>query len=210
MKKAIRLAGSTIVVLLLALLTSGFTGAAPAAHAFQSKIDAPSNSFLASDDYKDKSEIKNVFLKDADYAKMTEDFKFNGSDEFDWGWAAPGFDMHKYKTARLVVKDDFGVLDPDFIKYVRTLFESVAKRLGLRIVAAGAPADVELGFDVVDYDSESHYAFVTMVQPQVELEVRVRDLKTGQDVFLVRNEEHDATPKAAVTETAQDLLHAWH
>lgn len=58
--------------------------AAPAAHAAE-------DTFVDSDDYQEGEEIKNVFLKDADYQIMIEDLERNGQD-FDWGWAlTPGW-----------------------------------------------------------------------------------------------------------------------
>ncbi len=49
------------------------------------------DSFLQSDDYKEGEEVVNVFLKEADYAIMVEDFARNGQ-EFDWAWAlTPGW-----------------------------------------------------------------------------------------------------------------------
>ena len=49
------------------------------------------DSFLDSDDFKDGEEVVNVFLKEADYAIMVEDFARNGQ-EFDWAWVlTPGW-----------------------------------------------------------------------------------------------------------------------
>lgn len=169
-------------------------------------VDAPDDSFLASDDYSDSDEIKGVFLKDPEYAKMTEDFSRNDVDEFDWGWAAPGLDLHKYKTVHVIVKDNYGTLNPDFKKYVGEVFGAAVKHLGLKVVDAAKPADLELGLDIVDYDADRHYAFVTMVDPSVELEIRIKDLKSGKDLFLVRNTEHGHNPKAAASDTAHDFL----
>ena len=41
--------------------------------------------FVDSDDYKEKEEIVDVFLKEADYRLMVEDIERNG-EAFDWGW----------------------------------------------------------------------------------------------------------------------------
>jgi hypothetical protein len=47
--------------------------------------------FLESDDFKEGEEVVNVFLREADYAIMVEEFTRNGQ-EFDWGWAlTPGW-----------------------------------------------------------------------------------------------------------------------
>ena len=49
------------------------------------------DTFLQSDDFKDGDEVVNVFLKEAEYGIMIEDFARNGQ-EFDWGWAlTPGW-----------------------------------------------------------------------------------------------------------------------
>ncbi len=69
----------TLGALALSLLV-----AAPVAHADE-------ETFFQSDDYEEGEEIKNVFLKDAEYRIMIEDLERNGQ-EFDWGWAlTPGW-----------------------------------------------------------------------------------------------------------------------
>jgi len=177
----------------------------PSAAARTPSVKAPEDSFLASDDYQDSDEIVGVFLKDPEYAKMTEDFSPNGP-EFDWGWESAGLDIHQYSTVRITVKNDFGLLDPDYPKYVEQAFTMAMKQLGLKVVDGKAPADLDLGIDIVDYSSESHFAVVTMIEPFVELEIRLKSTKSGKDLLLIRNQEHNHTPKLAAMETARDLM----
>lgn len=200
--------GGCVAAFSFLMFLGGGVHAAPAPVSQQQHetVSVPEDSFLASDDYSDDDEIKGVFLKDAEYAKMTEDFSRNDADEFDWGWATPDLDLGQYKTAHVVIKDDFGVMNPDFTDYVSDVFTALAKRLDIKVVDAKSPADLELGVDIIGYDPDQHYAFVTMIDPSVELEMRVRDIKSGKDLYLARNTEHGDDPKAAVSETAHDLL----
>lgn len=209
MKRSTRHGACAMAIFLVTFFGCGMVWAAPSPASLSPSgqhVDAPENSFLASDDYSDSDKIKGVFLKDAEYAKMTEDFSRNDADEFDWGWAAPGLDLHRYKTVHVIVKDDYGTLNPDFKKYVGEVFEAAAKHLGLRVVAASKSADLELGLDIVGYDADRHYAFVTMIEPSVELEIRIKDLKSGNDLLLVRNNEHGHNPKVAASDTAHDFM----
>jgi hypothetical protein len=49
------------------------------------------DNFLQSDDYKEGDEVVNVFLKDAEYGIMVEEWARNGQ-ELDWAWAlTPGW-----------------------------------------------------------------------------------------------------------------------
>lgn len=49
------------------------------------------DTFADSDDFKEGEEVVNVFLKEADYRIMVEEFMRNGQ-EFDWAWAlTPGW-----------------------------------------------------------------------------------------------------------------------
>lgn len=169
-----------------------------------SESSAESNTFLASDDYKEDEEVVGVFLTDADYAKMTEDFSGNGA-EFDWGWAAPGLDVHKYSSVRLTVKNDSSTLDPNIKDVVRESFTKALKRLGLKVVSSGS-ADLELALDIVDYNADSTYAFVTMIEPFIELELRLKNLSTGKDLLLIRDQEHASTPDAAAVDFAGSVM----
>lgn len=203
MKRTTRLGQFTFVAALTALLLCGsFAWATPASG--QDDDDSSGNTYLTSDDYSNDDIIKNVFLKDPEYAKMTADFKHKGSDELDWGWIAPNFNRKSYQTVHITVKDDYGVLNPDFNKAIEQQFAAVAKRLGWKVTSSKS-ADLELGLDIVGYDEDSHFAFVTTIQPSVELEIRLRD-KSGKDVYLIRNREHSGTPSAAAREMAHDVM----
>lgn len=172
----------------------------------QQTTQAPEDSFLASDDYSDSDTIKGVFLKDPEYAKMTEDFTRNDADDFDWGWAAADLNLHAYKTVHVTIKDDYGVFKPEFTKNLQQLFSSVAKRAGLQVVDSKSAADLELGVDIVGYDSKGHSVWMAMVGPSVELEIRIRETKGGKDLYLVRNSEHSGSPLDAAREMAHDMM----
>lgn len=166
---------------------------------------APENSYIRSDDYKDGDEILGAMLTDADYRKILEDFEF-GDEEFDWGWQAPGFDISKYKTVHLEVSNKTDELNPDIIESVTGPFTAALNRAGLEIVPTDSPADLTLNLAVVDYNTDSTFAWVTTIQPFIEIELRLKDNASGNNLLLIRNQEHSATPADAAADYAEDFL----
>ncbi|HET6726199.1 MAG TPA: hypothetical protein VFH85_09360 [Gammaproteobacteria bacterium] len=187
--------------------SSDSASASASAQPAKAEDSAPEDSFLASDDYTDEDEVVGKFLKDPDYAKMTEDFELQGAD-FDWGWAAPNLKISKYSTVHLTVKNDSKSLNPNIKQSVDKSFTAAMKRLGLKAVSSRSRADLELGLDVVDYNPNRTYAFVTMVEPFIEIELRLTNRKTGKDLLLIRNQDHASTPEEAAGEYAGELVQA--
>lgn len=208
------------------------------------------DTFFESDDYEEGEEIKNVFLQDADYRIMVEDFERNGQ-ELDWGWALTpgwegadaeeaeepeepaekkkglfgrmrgrdrgpklvqepkelGFDLASYGTIRIGDVQNFsGLMSPDELAAVRDAFVLGFEQLGLQVVAAGAPADLELGIALVDLNREGGGFGWIQVDPFLELELRLRDLTAERDLLLIRNQEHGDDPERAALQYANQVV----
>jgi hypothetical protein len=198
------------------------------------------DAFTDSDDYKDGEEIKNVFLHDAEYRIMVEDFERNGQ-EFDWGWAltpgwqgaeaAPepqpkrrfgkggggsklvqepkqlGFDIKEYSTLSIAeVKNFSGLMSPDELASIRQAFVLGFEQLGLQVVAAGAPADLELSLGLVDVNREGGGFGWVQVDPFIEIELRLHDTANDRDLLLIRNQEHGDDPEKAALQYANQVV----
>lgn len=176
------------------------------------------DTFLDSDDYRDGEEIVDVFLTAPDYARMTEEFEYRGV-EFDWAWVkgayggrkgkqflGPDFDIRGYSTIRVFVQNFSPGLVPDLEDQVRPYFVEALKRLGLTVVDNNQDADLELGIAIVDFKSDQTYIFVAMLDPFIELELRLRNLRTGEDLMLVRNQDHNKTPVQGAGDTAASMM----
>ena len=172
--------------------------------------------FLTSDDHKE--EVVGKFLTDADYGLMIEDLEFKDV-EFDWGWVktpdgklkkikALGFDAKSYKTVRIPPVQDFSdSLSPELAAKVHESFERAAKSLGLEIVAPDAKdAGLELGVAIIDLKREKTYAYVAMIDPYIKLEIRLKDVATGDNLLLVRNRAHSETPETAGLKCASEMM----
>ena len=85
-------------------------------------------------------------------------------------------------------------------------FAAALERLGLTVVGENAKADLELGVGIVDYKADKTYAYVAMIDPFIELEVRLRDLRAGRDLVLIRNQDHGNTPLEGAGDTAASLM----
>ncbi len=179
---------------------------------------ATGDSFLRSDDFKEGEEIVNVYFKESEYALIREEFEFRGVD-FDWAWVKgeysgrkgkqlvkTSFNISDYSTARVVSAGNFSPsLEDGLEDGVKKYFGTALKRLGLTIVE-GEDADLELGVAIVDYKADKTYAFVAMIDPFIELEVRLRDLRSGEDLVLIRNQDHNNTPLEGAGDTAASLM----
>lgn len=176
------------------------------------------DTFLNSDDYRDGEEIVDVFLTAPHYARMTEEFEYRGV-EFDWAWVkgayggrkgkqflGPDFDIRGYSTIRVSAQNFSPGLVPDLEDQVRPYFVEAMRRLGLTVVENNRDADLELGIAIVDFKSDQTYIFVAMLDPFIELELRLRDLRTGEDLMLVRNQDHNKTPVQGAGDTAASMM----
>ena len=183
-----------------------------------SVASAPGDSYLKSDEYQEGEEITDVYFKEPEYALIREDFEFRGMG-FDWAWIkgsysgrrgkkflGPSFSMSDYSTVRVVIAGNYSPsLEDGLEEGVRQYFVKAFERLGLTVTEGGS-ADLELGVAIVDYKSDQTYAFVAMIDPFIELEVRLRDLRAGEDLVLIRNQDHNKTPLQGAGDTAAYLL----
>ncbi len=179
---------------------------------------ASGDSYLRSDEYQEGEEITNVYFKEPEYALIREEFEYRGM-EFDWAWfkgsyggrrgkqfLGPSFNISDYSTARVVIAGNFSPsLEDGLEEGVKGYFVKAFERLGLTVTEAGT-ADLELGIAIVDYKSDQTYAFVAMIDPFIELEVRLRDMRAGEDLVLIRNQDHNSTPLEGAGDTAAYLM----
>jgi hypothetical protein len=191
------------------LLTAGDAGAA-------FRRGGP-DTFLDSDDYRDGEEVVGVFLTDDEYGRMLEDVEFRGVD-FDWVWYSAEYAKPRKPTRLLFRAADYGTvrvppvtnhspaIAPGLEEEVRELFVHALERLGLRVVADGEEAALELGVVIVDYKADRTYIYVAMIDPFVELEIRLRDTATGEPLVLIRNQDHGATPVQGAADSAGSLI----
>jgi hypothetical protein len=117
-----------------------------------------------------------------------------------------GFDLHSYKSVSLSVQNFAGLVRPATLDAVREAFTLAMQQMGLEVVKDGAPADLELGVAVVDIKHDSTYAYVATIEPFIELEVRLRDRATGENLILLRNQAHSTTSDEAAFRYADVLV----
>jgi hypothetical protein len=120
---------------------------------------------------------------------------------------ALGFDLSTYKTVSIPKVQNFsGVIPGDLQESVRDSFEQAMKTLNLQVVGEGKKADLELGLAIVDFKHDSTYIYFANVQPFIELELRLRDTKTGENLILLRNQAHSDSPADAAMSYASTLV----
>jgi hypothetical protein len=171
------------------------------------------DTFIHDDDYKEGEEIIHAVLEDKDYSLMVEDVERHGV-EFDWGWARaandkparpePDWAIGDYATVRVLpVPNKALKVAPDIEEATHGALSEAMRLLGLEVVEGAA--DLELEMAVVDYKSDSTYIFVGTVDPFFEIEGRLREVTSGDTLFLVRHQEHGTTPETAAADFAGDL-----
>lgn len=200
-----------LVLCLTAALTVGFVALATLpAHADE-------DVYSDTDDYKEGEEIVDVFLGRAEYSIMVEDIERNG-EELDWGWVLTSagdrpvqepkdlaFNLADYSTVRVPEVENFaGIMKDDELEGVREALELAAKQLGLEAVRSG-DADLELKAVVVDLSRKNRGFGPIKIDPYIEMEIRLRDLREGRDLLLLRNQEHADTPEDAALEYASQV-----
>lgn len=169
--------------------------------------------FIKSDDYKDGDEVVGRFLTDAEYQLMVDDVERN-DEEFDWTWVAAekptkpknlNFSLQGKKVHIPEVANYAGLTAKNLPPMVAENFGEALKVLGAEVVTDAAAADYELGIAIVDSDSGGGWApYVGRIEPSVELEIRLRD-KAGQNLLLVRSQEHGGNAETAVLEFADEF-----
>lgn len=115
-----------------------------------------------------------------------------------------GFDLRSYGRVSLSVQNFAGVVPEKTLDAVREAFTLALEQLGLVVVKDGAP--LEMGVAIVDIKRDSTYAYVATIEPFIELEVRLRDPKTGENLVLLRNQAHSTSPEDAAVRYADILV----
>jgi hypothetical protein len=155
------------------------------------------DTFLKSDDYKEGDEVIGKHLTDDDYRLMIEEVERNDA-EWDWAWVKTagklskpkvlGFDPGAYKTVTLPeVKNFAGLTAKDVPALVSEAFGLAAQDLGWKVADGG---DLELAIALVDIKRDSTFVVFANVKPFLELEIRLKDRKTGENLLLVRHQAH--------------------
>jgi hypothetical protein len=173
------------------------------------------DNFTKSDDYKDGDEVVGKFLVDADYQVMIDDVE-RGDAELDWAWLkttdgkmkakpkALAFQLGSGKT--VVVPDAVslhrGMVPPGVVEAVKKNLVAAMESLGLKVVDSGG--DYTLAAALVDVKQDSTYAFVAMVKPFIELEVKLTD-GSGDVLARIRHQQHGDNVEVAAFNFAEEL-----
>jgi len=132
-------------------------------------------------------------------------FKGHGGPEPEQEPRELAFDLGDYQTVRVPKVENFsGIMKDDELASVRESLELAMKQAGLEPVESG-PADLELSAAVVDINREGGGFGLIQVDPFIEIEIRLRDLKNDRDLLLIRNQEHGDTPTDAALEYASQI-----
>jgi len=116
-----------------------------------------------------------------------------------------GFSLSSYKTVSVPKVENFsGLIPPGTQEGVQESFVLAMKEAGLEVVEKGA--DLELKLAIVDVKRDSTYVYFANIDPFIELELRLKDLKTGENLLLLRNQAHSNTPEDAALNYAGSLL----
>lgn len=177
---------------------------------------ADADLFIESDDYKEGEEVVGKFLTDDDYRVMVEDIERNDI-EFDWGWVKSpskkpdrpkqlGFDLGSYSTVTVpeVPNHHRGIVSDETPSEVHSALTQVMEQLGLEVVPSGG--DLEFSGAIVDYKKGSTNVFFARIDPFIELELRLRDTGSGEDLLLLRHQDHADTPEYGAVEIADKLI----
>lgn len=118
-----------------------------------------------------------------------------------------GFSLGSYKTVSIPKIENFsGLIPPTLQDEVRENFILAMKEVGLEVVPEGKSADLELKAAIVDVKRDSTYIYFANVDPFIELELRLKDTKAGEDLMLLRSQSHSSTPADASLNYASSLL----
>lgn len=118
-----------------------------------------------------------------------------------------GFSLGSYKTVAIApVTNHAGLIPPELPESVRESFVLAMKAAGLEVVPEGGAADLLLELAIVDHKADSTYIYFANLDPFIELELRLKDQKAGEDLMLLRNQAHSRTPADAGFRYADTLL----
>lgn len=117
------------------------------------------------------------------------------------------FSLSSYKTVSVPKVENFsGLVPPGTQEKVQEYFVMAMKEAGLEVVSDDKAADLELKVVIVDIKRDSTYVYFANIDPFIELELRLRDLETGENLILLRNQAHSNTPEDAALNYASSLL----
>lgn len=118
-----------------------------------------------------------------------------------------GFSLSSYKTVSVTKIENFsGLIPAGTQEKVQESFILAMKEAGLEVVPGEQGADLELKVAIVDVKRDSTYVYFANIDPFIELKLRLRDLKTGENLVLLRNQAHSNTPEGAALNYASSLL----
>jgi hypothetical protein len=119
-----------------------------------------------------------------------------------------GFDLKSYKTVYIPpVQNFYGLKEKSLSEQARESFGLAMEALGLTVVQNASKADLELGLAIVDAKNEGTFAVVARIDPFIEIELRLRDLKSGENLVLLRNQAHSNSSAEAATRFATVFAH---
>lgn len=119
-----------------------------------------------------------------------------------------GFDLKSYKTVYIApVQNFYGLKEQSYSDKTRESFGLAMEALGFKVVNSAANADLELGMAIVDVKNEGTFAVVARIDPFIEIELRLKDRKTGENLVLLRNQSHSNTPLEAAHRFATVFAH---
>lgn len=120
-----------------------------------------------------------------------------------------GFDLSSFTTVYLEpVVNSIGIVDRNLQPAIAEYFAQALEGLGLQVVDAPDAADLTLGLAIVDLNATVTHVPVynIRIEPFIELELRLRDRRRQQDLLLLRNQAHSATPPEAALRYANLLV----
>lgn len=121
---------------------------------------------------------------------------------------ALAFDLRAFANIRIPEVQNFaGIAKKELLSEIREAFVEGANALGLSATRSG-DADLELGLALVDQlrGEVEVPVYNIHVQPHIELELRLTNLHTRDDLLLIRNRKHGTTQAEAALNFADDFV----
>ncbi len=118
------------------------------------------------------------------------------------------FDLREHRAVWIPDVQNFaGIAKKELLDEIRGAFVEGVVALGLAVGTAD-DADLELGLALVDQlrGAIDVPVYNIQVQPHIALELRLTDMRTGEDLLLVRNRKHGTTQPEAALNFADDLV----
>jgi hypothetical protein len=120
-----------------------------------------------------------------------------------------GFDLSQARTVNVPSVQNFaGVFPPDQLEMIRNSLLEAMRTLGLEPPADPTTADLELGIALVDHlrSQVDVPVYGIRVQPHIELELRLRDRRSDENLLLARHRKHGGNHQEAALNFADDLV----